>query len=103
MTWDAKGAPPLTPPDDADRVLLLMVDGAPERLDNAAELPDVDPADEEEIARWMRVADSVATEATPTFAILQSTVFERIDDWRKALEAATVKQCRSRSGRATDP
>jgi lysophospholipase L1-like esterase len=84
IVWGDGGAPPLVPRDDADRVLLLMVDGEPRRLDRVARQPDA-PRQAGEVQRWLALADSVTPPATPTFAVLRTADRTREDEWRKAL------------------
>jgi lysophospholipase L1-like esterase len=84
VRWGEGGAPPRAAPKDTDRVLLLMVDGGPEQLDAADELPDVD-RENGEISRWLHLTDAVTPPSTPTFAVLQTTDDARKQAWRRAL------------------
>ena len=84
IRWGPEGPPPIVPREDADRVLLLMVDGGPERLAQARALPDAG-AESGELERWLSLADRVASTFTPTFALLRSSDAERLASWRGAL------------------
>jgi hypothetical protein len=73
------------PRPEADRVLLLYVDGTPPVVaGDPADLPDV-PAEEGEVANWEAVARSVSREIKgplPTFALLQTTATGRLHRWQ---------------------
>ncbi len=96
IRWDAAGAPPLVPRDDVDRVLLLMVDGGPERLSRADALPAA-PDTGGEIERWLGLADRVTSTFTPTFALLRTDDDTRLRSWNDALAG---RRPGTRSGRA---
>jgi hypothetical protein len=77
-------APPLTPPaplNDADRVLLLVVDGTPPVVDDPTTLESV-PAVRGEIARWRRVARAAAPSGTTTYALLETLRARRLREWK---------------------
>jgi lysophospholipase L1-like esterase len=84
VRWGRDGPPLPAPPAGADRIVLLLVDGAPARLDDAAALPD-EPRAQGEVARWLGLVDGLALGPTPTFALLQTTDEARLGRWREAL------------------
>jgi hypothetical protein len=61
VRWGPGGRPPPAPPAGADRVILLLVDGAPERLDDADELRSA-PREPGEVDRWLGLVDGLALE-----------------------------------------
>jgi lysophospholipase L1-like esterase len=92
VTWGEAGEPPRQPRADADRVVMLAVDGAPGRLNTTQSLP-LARREAGEIDRWMRLADEFTQRDTPTFAVLQSTEeapagARRLADWRHRLTPA---------------
>jgi hypothetical protein len=102
VRWGEGGAPPRRARDGADRVLLLVVDGAPARLDSARSLPQA-ARDEGEVGRWLRLADDVTQKDTPTFAVLKSTEesadgARRLANWRTQLTAAGETPDKQRHG-----
>jgi lysophospholipase L1-like esterase len=99
VRWDAGEQPPLVPRDDVDRVLLLMVDGGPERLDAAPAQPQP-PEAGAEIDRWLGLADRVSSRFTPTFVLLRTADDARLRAWNKALSGRSPG---SRRGRAVTP
>jgi hypothetical protein len=102
VRWGEGGKPPLHSRPDADRVVLLVVDGAPARLDATQSLPQA-RREAGEIGRWLRLADDVTQKDTPTFAVLQSTEqtpagARRLFDWRTRLTPAGEKPDGQRHG-----
>ncbi|MBN1527541.1 MAG: hypothetical protein JW895_00650 [Thermoleophilaceae bacterium] len=71
IRWGPEGPPPVVPREDTDRVLLLV--------------PTAAPADDE-VERWLGLADRVASTFTPTYALLPSAEAERLAAWRGALK-----------------
>jgi hypothetical protein len=82
VRWSGAGPPQLR--EEADHVLLLLVDGSPARLDDAAKLPDL-PARRGEVKRWLAIADQAAARDTPTFAVLQTKDKTRLRGWERRL------------------
>jgi hypothetical protein len=87
VRWGEGGEPPRAGRPDADRVLLLVVDGAPAQLDSARRLPQA-PGERGEVVPWLRMADAVTQRDTPTFALLQSTNQDRLATWDSVLTGA---------------
>jgi lysophospholipase L1-like esterase len=96
IRWGPEGRPP-PQTEDADRVLLLMVDGDPGRTGRFAALPET-PRKKGEVRRWLRLADRAAPRSVPTFALLQSTDDERRARWTNALAPPTVDPAERRGG-----
>jgi hypothetical protein len=65
-----RAAPPI-PRDEADTVLLLLVDGTAPFTEDPRGLPEKQ-AQGDEVSRWKRVAKNAAPEETPAYALLQS-------------------------------
>ena len=86
VRWGPGGRPPPAPPAGADRVILLLVDGAPERLDDADQLRSA-PREPGEVDRWLGLVDGLALEPAPTFALLKTTDDARLSRWQQALKA----------------
>lgn len=84
ISWGTGGKPPLHPDPEADRVLLLAVDGAPARLLAAKSLPQI-AYQGGEVGRWLRLADDATGPTTPTFALLKGEDPERTKIWGRAL------------------
>jgi hypothetical protein len=84
VRWGPKGRPPPAPSVGADRVILLLVDGAPERLADAEALPSL-PGEPGEVGRWLGLVDDLALEPAGTFALLKTTDEARLARWRKPL------------------
>jgi hypothetical protein len=82
--WGPEGAPPPAPAVGTDRVVLLLVDGAPERRDDAKE-PRSAPRGQGEVRRWLGLVDGLALERAPTFALLNTTDEARLARWRDPL------------------
>jgi len=91
----AASLPPPAPVHDADRILLLVVDGTPPVLGEAAELPRV-PGAPGEVERWRRIAKAAAPSGTPSFALLQTGNGPRLRDWQRFIRRGTYV----RTGRA---
>jgi hypothetical protein len=70
IDWGQGGTPPSEGREDADRVLLLLPDGAPP-LDQSGDLPEL-PGNDGEVDRWFRIADRVAPRSVPTYVALQT-------------------------------
>jgi lysophospholipase L1-like esterase len=92
VRWGEGGEPPRRSRADADRVLMLVVDGAPRRLTATESLPQA-RREAGEVDRWLRLADDFTQSDTPTFAVLQSTEdnpagARRFAGWRKRLTPA---------------
>jgi hypothetical protein len=88
--------------EDADPVLLLLVDGTNPVVGEPAKLPDR-PARLGEVARWRALAAGAAAPGTPTFALLQTSSRKRIRAWRHFVpdgEAVSVRALESET--ATD-
>jgi hypothetical protein len=83
VRWSS-GPPQLS--KQADKALLLFVDGAP-NLSDTAPLPDL-PARPGEVRRWLAIADQAAGQKVPTFALLQSSNPARLAGWKKRLKPA---------------
>ena len=75
----AAAAPP-EPLNDADRVLLLLVDGTPAVVEDPAALPNV-RAQRGEVARWRRIAQAAAASGTPSYALLETRRQARLRQW----------------------
>jgi hypothetical protein len=76
------GSKPL-PTEEADSVLLLLVDGTAPVSAAPAELPDR-PQRKGEVARWTRItAAATGAGEIPTFALLQSTDQARLARWKR--------------------
>jgi lysophospholipase L1-like esterase len=84
VRWGPDGPPPPAPAVGADRVILLLVDGAPERLDDAGALPSL-PREQGEVDRWLGLVDGLALEPAPTFALLKTRDEARLERWREPL------------------
>jgi len=85
---------------DADRVVLLDVDGTPPAFEDPAALPSL-PGRDGEVARWLRIAGQLAPGAQVA-ALLQTTDRARLDAWRRRLDplggsVASVQRLGSRS------
>lgn len=79
-------APSVTAPaplNDADRVLVLNVDGTPPVVGDPTKLPDVRGLSGE-IARWRRIARAAAPSGTTTYALLETVEPHRLRDWTEA-------------------
>lgn len=74
-----KAAP--APVQDADRVVLLVVDGTPPVVEDPAKLKNVDRK-AGEIARWRRIAKAAALAGTTTYALLETTRSTRLRAWK---------------------
>jgi hypothetical protein len=84
----AQAVPPPAPVNDADRVLLLVVDGtAPVPAESAA-LPNV-PGTPGEVERWRRIARASAPSGTPSYALLESGSRARLHDWSRFIRRGT--------------
>jgi hypothetical protein len=86
VEWGEPGAPPPNGRHRADRVLVLLPDGAPS-LESAGELPDV-PARRGEVNRWLAIADREVPRQVPTYVLLQTRDDARLRRWRKRLRVA---------------
>lgn len=86
VDWGADGAPPAGGRRGADRVLVLLPDGAPS-LNHAAELPNLAPHDGE-VDRWLAIADRVAPPSVPTYVVLQTRDKARRRQWCERLKTA---------------
>jgi lysophospholipase L1-like esterase len=98
VRWGPEGPPPPGPEEDADRVLLLMVDGEPARLDRAPAQPPRRAA-RGEVQRWLHLADLASSPSTPTFALLRTKDQTRLKRWDAGL-AGRPGDPSVRSGRA---
>lgn len=78
---DAEGVLPPAELEDADRIVLLVIDGTPPVVEDPATLPNVDGA-EGEITRWRKVAQAAALAGTTTYALLETTKPGRLLDWK---------------------
>jgi phage baseplate assembly protein gpV len=80
---DPDAAPETAPAplDDADRVLLLVVDGTPPVVEDPAGQPSVDGV-KGEIARWRGIARAAAPAGTTTYALLETTDPDRLLRWK---------------------
>jgi lysophospholipase L1-like esterase len=83
VVWGQTGAPPAISSLHADRVLLIYPDGGLSAAEDKAR-PIASGADDE-VARWMEIADDVAPKSTPTYALLRSGDHARLLRWRAAL------------------
>jgi len=79
----APAVPSPAPLNDADRVLLLLVDGTPPVVDDATTLPSRPRRAAGEVERWRRVAADAAPSGTPTYALLQTTRARRLATWKE--------------------
>jgi hypothetical protein len=80
---DARGPTSEAPPSvraEADRVVVLRVDGTAATVKDPADLPDV-PARAGEVKRWRRIARAAAPTGTPAYALLQTTRRSRLKRW----------------------
>jgi lysophospholipase L1-like esterase len=84
VRWGREGSPPPAPAVGTDRVILLLVDGAPGRRDDAKELQSA-PRAQGEVRRWLGLVDGLALERAPTFALLNTTDEARLARWRDPL------------------
>lgn len=82
VDWGDAGPPPPVPAQDADRVLLLMPD--------------------EDVAGWLRAAETVTSLGTPTFAIVSSDDPTLKARWDAALDGNGITRRRGRAY-ALDP
>jgi hypothetical protein len=85
---------------DADRVVLLDVDGVPPVVEDPAALPSL-PGQPDEVARWLAVTDRLAPGAQIA-VLLQTTDRDRIAAWSRRLDrvdgsVASVQQLGARS------
>ena len=80
--------------EDADRLVLLLVDGTPPLLERPEAQPEV-AATPGEVERWRRVARAAAGGRAPAYALLQTTDPERRRDWTdpdSAVRPVSVQQ-----------
>jgi hypothetical protein len=89
---DAPAVPKPGVLNDADRVLLLLVDGTPAVLDgDPANRPSIDRDADGAVARWRRVAAAGLPSGTPTYALLETTNDERIEEgWARFIRPQTA-------------
>jgi hypothetical protein len=75
---ERKAAP--APLNDADRVLLLVVDGTPPVVGEPTALESV-PGQGDEVARWRKVARAAVPPGTTTYALLETIERARLREW----------------------
>jgi hypothetical protein len=75
------------PVHDADRVLLLLVDGTPPVIADPAAVANL-PGEPGEVRRWRRIAKAAALGGTPTYPLLAASRARR-DDWRNFIVRGT--------------
>jgi hypothetical protein len=75
----AIAAPPVLRPE-ADRVVVLLVDGTAATVKDPAALPDVGGR-AGEVTRWRRIARATAPAGTPVYALLETTKRSRLKRW----------------------
>ena len=97
VVWGQTGAPPAISSFHADRVLLIYPDGG---LNAAKEAPAIASGADDEVARWMEIADGVVPKSTPTYALLRSGGHARLLRWRATL--SHVRSAESRHGGAQE-
>lgn len=78
---DAPDVAAPTPLNDADRVLVLLVDGTPGAVGDPADWDDL-TGRAGEVTRWRRVAAAAAPAGTTSYALLETTSSTRLRDWR---------------------
>lgn len=69
------------PLNDADRVLLLVVDGTPPVVDDPAARKSVPPRGGE-VDRWRAIAAAAAPAGTTTYALLETIERSRLREWK---------------------
>ena len=80
IEWGASGEPPEVGSGNADRVVLLAVDGNEPRNPERARLAGM------EVRRWLALADEVSSPGTPTYALLDTPGPGRRATWERALD-----------------
>jgi hypothetical protein len=80
---DAAAVTAPAPLNDADRVLVLLVDATPALVEDATTLPSRRRR-RGEVGRWRRVAADAAPSGTTTYALLQTTRTRRLATWKHA-------------------
>ena len=97
IIWGQIGAPLALSREHADRVLLIYPDGGTTAA--AGETPPI-AAGDDEVSRWMKIADGVVPKSTPTYALLRGGDQARLLRWRAAL--SNVQSAASRHGDAQE-
>jgi hypothetical protein len=78
---DAERVAAPAPLNDADRVLLLAVDGTPPVVEDPSALESV-PGEGGEVSRWRGVARAAAPAGTTTYALLETIEPARLREWK---------------------
>jgi GDSL-like lipase/acylhydrolase family protein len=98
VVWGQTGAPPAISSFHADRVLLIYPDGGLKAA--KGEAPPIASGADNEVTRWMELANGVAPKSTPTYALLRRGGHARLLRWRAAL--SHVGSAESRYGGARE-